>query len=171
MAHAIFDSDQLASVSYANSDKSDPLEFRANRFASCYLMPPAFLARLPSPSLWSDDEVVEWANKLRVSCEALGYALKSAKLIDWKKCSHIRTLRVPREDKIDPELPETLSPSQRERKERLLDLGLSDFYIALCFDALHQGAISTGRLAEALLSSEAEAAEIAALYGRTLYVD
>ena len=170
-AHAIFDSNQVASVSFVRADENDQLEVRANRFASCYLMPPAFLAQLPDPKLWADDDVLKWANKLRVSCEALAYALKSARLIDWEKCKHFRSLRVPRDQKVDPELPASLSPTQRERKEHLLNLGLSDFYVSLCFESLRQGKISVGRLAEALLSTEAEAAQIAALYGCALHVD
>ncbi len=170
-AHAIFDSDQPASVSFSSASKDDLLERRANRFASCYLMPPAFLAKLPDPKSWSDDDFVAQANKFRVSCEALGYALKSARLIDAERSKHFRSLRVPRDLKIDPELPASLSQTQRERKEHLLDLGLSDFYVSLCFDALRQGKITFGRLAEALLSTETEAAQIAALYGCALHGD
>lgn len=170
-AHAIFDSDQLASVSFVRVDDNDQLEVRANRFASCYLMPPAYLARLPDPKHWDDDVFVKWANKLRVSCEALAYALKSARLIDWGKCKHFRSLRVPHELKVDPEVPASLSATQRQRKEHFLNLGLSEFYVSLCFEALKQGKISVGRLAEALLSTEVEAAEIAMLYGSALHVD
>ena len=49
VAHAIFDSDQSASVSFSSAGKDDLLERRANRFASCYLMPPAFFAKQPVP--------------------------------------------------------------------------------------------------------------------------
>jgi hypothetical protein len=34
--------------------------------------------------------------------------------------------------KIDPELPVSLNPAQRARKEQLLERGLSDHYVALC---------------------------------------
>jgi hypothetical protein len=44
-------------------------------------------------------------------------------------------LRVPREAKVDPELPESLSPRQRDRNIHLLELGLSDYYVELCFEA------------------------------------
>jgi hypothetical protein len=68
-------------------------------------------------------------------------------------------------------LPETLTQAQRERKKQLLDLGLSDYYVSLCFDAHSQGVISAGRLAEALLATETEMAQIAELYGRTIHGD
>jgi Zn-dependent peptidase ImmA (M78 family) len=169
MAHAIFDSDQVATVSFEHPDHQDLREVRANRFASCFLMPPRFLAKLSAPSKWSDTDALHWANKLRVSCDALGIALKEAALIDEATSNRIRRLRVPREAKIDPELPESLNTTQWERKAQLLELGLSDFYVGLCFEALSVGVISVGRLAEALLCSQGELAEFAALYGKTLH--
>lgn len=169
MAHAIFDSSQGASVSYEKPSGLDYLELRANRFASCFLMPPAFLRKLPSPNHWSDSDAQRWANDLRVSCVALAIALKEAKLIDQANYDRIRRLRVAREAKLDPELPESLNAVQRKRKAHLLELGLSDFYVGLCFEGFSAGLISVGRLAEALLCSHGELAELATLYGQTLH--
>lgn len=169
MAHAIFDSAQGASVTFDGPSGSDYLELRANRFASCFLMPPAFLKKLPSPNQWSDADAQKWANDLRVSCVALAIALKEAKLIDQANYDRIRRLRVQRESKIDPELPDSLNATQRQRKSHLLELGLSDFYVGLCFDGFSSGLISIGRLAEALLCSHGELAELANLYGQTLH--
>lgn len=169
MAHAIFDLAKGASVSFERPNGSDMLELRANRFASCFLMPPAFLAQLPNPSRWSDSDVQRWANEMRVSCIALAIALKEAKLVDAAAYNRIRSLRVPREAKIDPELPESLNATQRERKARLLESGLSDHYVGLCFEGFSAGVISIGRLAEALMCSQGELAELSVLYGRTLH--
>jgi Zn-dependent peptidase ImmA (M78 family) len=169
MAHAIFDSGSGPSVSYFKPKGADMLEVRANRFASCYLMPPEFLQKLPSPSSWAEAEAQYWANELRVSCEALGFALKEAQLVDDGVSARIRGFRVPREAKIDPELPQSLNHTQRARKEALLERGLSDHYVGLCFEAYKQGSISLGRLAEALLCSRGELAELARLYGRSLH--
>lgn len=167
MAHAIFDTDQEVSVSYVSSRGLDMREVRANRFASCYLMPPNFLKQLHNPSAWSDLDAIRWANDLRVSCDALGISLKESQLIDEQFSNRIRRLRVPQADKIDPELPINLTSSQRVRKEALLALGLSDSYVQLCFDAVQAGIISSGRLAEALFCGSAELLELAALYGRS----
>ena len=166
MAHAIFDADQEASVTFANPNGRDMREIRANRFASCYLMPPAFLKNLPNPRTWSDSDAIRWANEIRVSCDALGIALKESKLVDESVSNRIRCLRVPHTDKIDPELPINLTSAQRARKEVLLALGLSDSYVKLCFDAIQTGIISSGRLAEALFCGPAELLELATLYGR-----
>lgn len=169
MAHAIFDSAQGATVSFERPSNTDMLELRANRFASCFLMPPAFLAKLPAPARWTDMDALRWANELRVSCVALAIALSEAGLIDEAGYNRISRLRVPREAKIDPELPVNLNDTQRQRKAHLLELGLSDFYVGLCFEGFSVGAISIGRLAEALLCSHGELAELAWLYGRTLH--
>lgn len=99
MAHAIFDSAQGASVTFEGPSGTDRLELRANRFASCFLCPPAFLAKLPAPSRWTDAEALRWANELRVSCIALAIALKEAKLVDNAVYDRISRLRVPRESK------------------------------------------------------------------------
>lgn len=169
MAHAIFDVDQEASVSFDRTNRADLVEVRANRFASCYLMPPAFLSKLPDPNGWSDSDAIGWADKLRVSCSALAIALREAKLVDEATYGRISRLRVARNAKIDPELPESLTPTQRSRKEQLLERGLSDYYVALCFEAHSSGIISQGRLSEALLCGQAELTELANLYGRTLH--
>ncbi len=169
MAHSIFDADQGASVSFERPDSADLVEVRANRFASCYLMPPAFLSKLPDPNKWNDSDVTYWANKLRVSCSALAIALREAKLVNQATYSRISRLRVSKEAKIDPELAESLNTTQRLRKEQLLERGLSNDYVALCFDAYSSGIISQGRLAEALLCSQAELLELANLYGRTIH--
>jgi Zn-dependent peptidase ImmA (M78 family) len=167
MAHCIFDSDQGASVTIPG-DK-DMREVRANRFASCYLMPPETIRLLPAPATWSEGDAQDWANKFRVSCDALGIALKAAKRADLETSRRIRGYRVTRQAKIDPELPESLTAQQRSRKAALLERGLSDHYVRLCLDAHSQGIISLGRLAEALLCSYGELAALASLYGRTIH--
>lgn len=171
MAHSIFDSGSGPSVSYVTQQGLDLLEVRANRFASCYLMPPEFLRRLPSPNVWGEADAQRWANALRVSCDALGIALKEAKVVDAAVSNRIRSYRVPREAKLDPELPASLSETQLARKAALLERGLSDHYVGLCFDGYKFGAISLGRLAEALLCSRGELGELAKLYGRSLHGD
>jgi Zn-dependent peptidase ImmA (M78 family)/transcriptional regulator with XRE-family HTH domain len=170
MAHAIFDIDHDASVSFEHYKDRDLREVRANRFASCFLVPPVFLRNIPVREGWSDEEARRWANDLRVSCVALGIALVEAGLVDADRGGQIQRLRIPKDAKVDPDLPDALNSVQRKKKLHLLELGLSDFYVGLCFDALKEGVISQGRLAEALLTNSAEIAEFASLYGRNLHV-
>ena len=169
LAHALFDAGEVARISL-KTEKSDPVERRANVFASTFLMPPHLLRSLPSTAHWTDDDARRWANDFKVSCDAFGIALHKSKLVNYEASKHIRGLRVLAADKVDPELPSTLSESQQRQKAALLNLGLSDHYVGLCFEAHRNGLISTGRLAEALLLSHGELQEVAILYGRALHV-
>lgn len=169
VAHSIFDIDQEVTVSFERYPGVDPKEVRANRFASCFLMPPAFLKKIKVAQGWNDEECLHWANELRVSCNAFGIALSEAKLVSDERAKQIRKLHVPKDAKKEPELPEGMAATQRDKKARLLELGLSDFYVGLCFDAFKEGVISQGRLAEGLLTSYSGLAELAAIYGRSLH--
>lgn len=168
-AHVIFDSSESVMVTFRRDssryDANDLREVRANRFASCYLMPPDQLPRLPQ---WTLDQATEWAQRLRVSTTALSIALREASLIDDKTAQAIRSVRVPSTEKIDPEAPQNLTDSQRARRIALLQRGLSDYFVGLCFDAHQQGKISAGRMSEALLADHVELREISVLYGRSI---
>lgn len=168
-AHAIFDSAEAASVTYQRSsskyNQQDLQEIRANRFASCYLMPPELL---PNIQHWDKKLAQHLAQRLKVSTEALSYALLDAQRIDQSTANLIRSARVPMTEKVDPEAPEHLNQSQLERRKQLLERGLSDYYVDLCFEAHRQGLISAGRLGEALLADYKETREISVLYGRSI---
>lgn len=166
-AHAILDEEEDFIVSFV-WDKNNLVEVRANTFASRYLMPPDFLRNIPDSSNWTTDKAVDWANRLKVSTEALAIALRNANLISQSTEIQIKAVRVPSDRKIDPELPVSLSPASRQRREQSLKRGLSTFYVNSCLDAYEQGVISAGRLAEMLLVSEHELNEMANLYGRAL---
>lgn len=169
-AHAIFDSSDSVVVTFRKGDSrhsEDKLkETRANRFASCYLMPPD---QLPRVSRWTPEQATHWAQQFRVSTEALSYALLEADLVDASTAKIIRSVTVQNAEKIDPEAPESLNDRQRERRMELLERGLSDYYVKLCFEACRQGLISVGRLSEALLADHGETREISVLFGRTIH--
>jgi len=169
-AHAILDTEEDFIVSFVR-DKSNLVEVRANTFASRYLMPPDFFRNIPDSSNWTTDQAIDWANRLKVSTEALANALKNANLISESTEKQIKAVKVPSDRKTDPELPASLSPASRQRREQALKRGLSTFYVNLCFDAYEQGFISAGRLAEMLLVSEHELNEMADLYRRALMYD
>ncbi|WP_199299838.1 ImmA/IrrE family metallo-endopeptidase [Trichocoleus sp. FACHB-262] len=170
-AHAILDEEKDFVVSLL-SKKKDLVEVRANTFASHYLMPPEFIRNIPDARMWNPEKAIDWANRLKVSTEALAYALKNADLISTSIEEEIKSVRVPSNMKTDPELPESLSVGSRKRREQLLKRGLSVFYVSLCFDAYERGIVSSGRLAEMLLVNERELSGMADIYGRTLqYVD
>jgi Zn-dependent peptidase ImmA (M78 family) len=168
-AHAIFDSSDSVVVTYrtgkSKHDEDKLKEVRANRFASCYLTPPDLL---PKGQQWTDALAVQWAQQLRVSTTALSIALKEAGLVNDHTVKQIRSVRVPAQEKIDPEAPVSLTEKQRSRRLQLMERGLSHYYVNLCFEAKHQGIISAGRLGEALLADHSETREIAILFGRSI---
>jgi hypothetical protein len=128
-------------------------------------MPPELL---PNVQRWDAVLAQHWAQTLKVSTEALSYALLDAQHIDQDTARLIRSVRVPLADKVDPEAPEHLTLMQLNRRKQLLERGLSDYYVGLCFEAHQQGLISAGRLGEALLSDHKETREISMLYGRRI---
>lgn len=167
-AHTILDDEDNFIVSFAKWDKKDLVEIRANTFSSRYLMPPEFLRSIPQTGGWTVEKGLEWAKRLKVSTEALAYALREADLIDENYVDQLKGTRVPPDVKADPELPPDLPSRSRERKQQLLEMGLSDYYVGLCFDAYNKDVITRGKLAECLLFDDAELQELAELYGRSL---
>lgn len=167
-AHCILDEEKDVLVSFTKWDKQDLAEIRANVFASQYLMPPKFLSSIPEPRRWDENKAIIWANNLKVSTEALAYALRELGLIDDTTVKIFKRVRVPKEAKIDPELPESFSLLQKKRKKSLLKRGLSSQYVNRCFVLYHKGTISAGRMAEMLLVRENELNDIANLFGEVL---
>jgi Zn-dependent peptidase ImmA (M78 family)/transcriptional regulator with XRE-family HTH domain len=165
-AHAILDDDQDFVVSYRGEHKLP--EVRANTFASRYLLPPECVDLIPADVEWTPETVQEWAERLRVNAQPLAIALEEAGRISETTARTIAGVRIPLRAKTDPELPDSLSPRSLERVKQMLARGLSNSYVALCFDAHDAGVISAGRLAEILIADRGELTEIANLYGRSL---
>ena len=126
MAHSVYDADAGASVSYVKHQGPDLREVRANRFASCLLLPPATLRALPPPEGWDTGRTLAFARQFRVSCDALGVAIQAAGLASPRRLPASAPCAYHGIEKTDPELAPNLSPRQLERKVRLLELGLSD---------------------------------------------
>jgi Zn-dependent peptidase ImmA (M78 family) len=163
--HAILDSDASFVVSLGSDRKLDQ-EIRANRFASHYLAPSSFLRAIPQSRTWNTAKALNWANKLNVSTEVLAYALHRERLIDSETVEVIKSVRVPKREKVDPEIPTTLTAQSRMRKQELLERGLSNYYVALCFESYREGVVSAARLAEMLLmESDSELRALANIYG------
>jgi Zn-dependent peptidase ImmA (M78 family)/transcriptional regulator with XRE-family HTH domain len=163
-AHSILDDDEPVVVSFKKSQQMDYREVGANYFASNYLMPAEFLAKIPDPKNWNRSKVSEWALKLKVSTEALVYALKNNGHITEAEITDLKQSPVPKESKIDPELGADLSALSRQRKLEMLKRGLSDHYVHLCLEAYRKQVVSYGRLAELLLLDEAELTSVMDLF-------
>ena len=160
-AHALLDNEEFV-VSFVGD--MDFREVRANSFAGNYLMPPQLLKKIPDPHFWDENKAIEWANKLQVSTTAFAIGLKSANLISLSDMNFIKSVRVHRDLKSDPELPPGLPKKSRERKEALLDKGLSTRYLTMIFTAYRNDLISRARVAEMLRVTEGDLVEIASLF-------
>lgn len=172
VAHAIFDSSEDALLTLQSSsakyDKRDLKEIRANSFASHYLMPLSMLRGLPD---MNDSQAIYWAQQFRVSTAALAKALEDNGFINRNKADQIRTVRVPRSEKIDPEVPESLAEDSKKRRFELLERGLTSHYVNLCFKAYEKGLISSGRLAEVMKVEYSELAQVSMLFGQNFSHD
>lgn len=166
-AHAILDQDEFV-VSFLKWEKNDLAEIRANTFASRYLLPPTLLTMLPERN-WTPENLVNWANKLKVSGIALAIGLKESNIIGDRTFMSLSRVKVPSHLKSDPELV-GLEKRELERKRSLLERGLSASYVSLCFDALSNALITNARAAEMLLVSEQELSNLAQLFQLSLIV-
>jgi len=165
LAHALMEDSEF-NVSL-NRDGSNLLEVRANAFASHYLVPPAFArAVLSRIATWNDTTIVEWAKRLKVSTEVLRISLKEQRIIDNIIFDQLKGSRVPRNQKVDPEIASETGRT-RDRKLSLLQRGLSMHYVNECLEALNSGRISHARAAEMLMVRENEMGEIKALFTST----
>ena len=163
-AHAILNDDEDGVIVSFKDKSSNYIEVGANYFASNYLMPPEFLKKIPEANSLDQQKALLWANKLKVSTEALAYALKNAKLIDRQTEKLIKSVRVNRNLKVDPELSDNLSPNSLVRKKNLMERGLSNFYVNLCFESYNHNIITACRMAEMLLVEQSELFEIADIF-------
>jgi|SRR5436853_556264 len=167
-AHAIFDRDEEVVVSFS-WDAGDLKEVRANTFASRYLMPPAFLRRIPGSTDWNQEKLLEWSARLKVNPTALLIALADEGLITNEDKDRMKGAKLPKALKVDPELSESLAPRSRQRKQELLERGLSSRYVSLCFAGYRANLVTSSRLVELLLLDGDEALrELAGLYGEAL---
>jgi Zn-dependent peptidase ImmA (M78 family) len=162
-AHGILDSADDVIVSFSRTyKKEDLIEIRANHFAARYLLPPSVVSAIPVSS-WNKNSILEWASRFKVSTRALTIALQDERLIDAQTASDLSKVRVPTEQKVDPEVS-NLSNEAAARKREFFQRGLSSSYVSLCFEAFDRNLISGGRAAEMLLVDQLGLTDMASLY-------
>jgi len=163
VAHAILDADEPEpTISFQGPD-GDLREVRANAFASAFLVPPESIKHL-DPNLLSEDAFLDLCNRLMVNTQTLIIAFKNFNGVSENVLSRFSHLRVRRLNKPDPELGPDLTSTSRERRQRLLEKGISFQYVRLCFDAHREGVISLPRLAEVLLLDLGETLKLMASF-------
>jgi Zn-dependent peptidase ImmA (M78 family) len=160
--HGILDRGEDVIVTF-KGQQDQYIEFRANTFASRYILPREVVTQIPVTT-WNQTEIVKWASQFKVSTHALAIALKEFGIIDYRVANDLRRVRVPAHEKVDPELA-NLPDRVVARKESLLERGLSNFYVELCLEAWSRRIVSGGRAAEMLLADDSELEEIGELFG------
>ena len=166
-AHAIFDAgdEYVVSFEWTKGEQNyDLREVRANAFAGSFLVSTDLIAALPRAP-WTEQRLLELAHQLKVNVKVLLIALERDNAIMRADAERFDRLCLARHLKNDPELQDSLAPATRRRKATLLERGISSFYVELALEANKQGLISAGRLAEMLLTDEAELNSLAELYG------
>lgn len=163
-AHAIFDADDGYVVSFGKWTGTDLRELRANAFAGAFLVPKDLIDRLPNVP-WTEQRILDLADQLGVNVKVLLIALEREGRMTKDESRTLEQLRISRRAKEDPELPASLSTKGRQRKQTLLERGISTFYAELCFEAVQKELISAARAAEMLLVDDGELRELASLFG------
>jgi Zn-dependent peptidase ImmA (M78 family) len=155
IGHSVFDSDNEINISFLNDGKDNNLiEVRANTFASNFLISKEAIKNL-NVSIWSEEIVIQLALQFKTNIVPLLISLKEAKLISPAQYVAYSKIKIPSSQKEDSEL--ALSTGKlKEAKRKLMERGLSSFYINRCFEGYTKGHISERRFAEMLLTNEFE---------------
>ena len=147
VGHALMDGSNY-NVSYVA--QKDHREYRANAFASEFLMPQAILKQI-SPSSLTPENIVKFAAQFRVNVQAFLIALEQAGVITPDKRAEYDRMRlkVPRNEQVDYEL-EDLTESLKDSYKMMFERGITPYYVRLCYEAYENGVITVDRMAEIL---------------------
>lgn len=154
-AHALFDSTSEQSISYIQSRISDPREWRANYFASHFLVPEDELSKFRKPNDYDSlvKTIIDICNYFKVNRHVIIYRLKDLKWYTKKTEEQLlmeHRLIIPKTAKEDPEL-RNLSIGFREKLEPMIKSGLSYEYIDLVRRVYQDGLVTYGKMIESLL--------------------
>lgn len=151
VGHALMDGLDF-NVSLNSDDRKAFREYRANSFASNFLMPQDIIKRIPK-SLLTPDFIRNQANKFRVNVEPLLISLKNANVIDQTNFENLKRLsiKISKEEQQDYEF-ENLTDKLANSYTFTIERGLTPSYIKSCHQAFCENLISRERLAEMLLT-------------------
>nr|WP_320057860.1 ImmA/IrrE family metallo-endopeptidase [uncultured Bacteroides sp.] len=168
VAHALLDNNIEYNLSFIK-EAADYREYRANAFASSFLVPEEAL-KTSNEIEWTDALIIKTANRLKVNIQTLLIALSNYKKISDSEYNRFRKLKIPVEMKEDFELA-NLTPKRIMEKKQITEKGLSDDYIRKCHLAYTNGNISAGKLAEMLLVRDSELPELLDIFNLKLHYD
>lgn len=131
------------------------VEMRANSFAGEFLLPTSALTRFESSraSMTRDDLILRIAREYRVNTQAVVVKMGDVGWLDSEAVNSFLqkpSVRVPKAEKVDPEIPNTLTERQKERRLHAIKRGMSGSFLEAIRRALVGREISWGRAAELL---------------------
>lgn len=170
VAHALLDVTEHGSTISLESERGDLREVRANSFASAFLLPPSATEGISLSSM-SADYFVELCSRVMVNARTLLIALKDRKHATDSDIERLWDVRVPRSVKPDPELGPDLTEMSRERRQMLLERGLSYPYLRLCMEGYRSHKVSFERLSEILLMDMTETTRVMNRFGEAVTLD
>ena len=150
VGHALMDGLDY-NVSYQS--QKDLREYRANAFASEFLMPQAVIKQI-HPSTLSPENIVRYAAQFRVNVQAFLIALESAGVITSEERNEydMKRLKVPKNEQVDYEL-EGLTDHLRDSYKMMFERGITPYYVRLCYEAYEKGVITVDKMSEVLDTS------------------
>jgi len=155
--HALFDSAKKQQVSYWKERRDDKtLEWRANSFAGNFLVPEERLRQDYRPPADYDGWLAlipDIARRFGVSSQVIVIRFADMEWIGRELTNQLlrdRRLVIKAEEKIDPEIPDDLSPGAKERLTKAIRNGLSWYFLQLCAEAYRRGEITYHRVLEML---------------------
>lgn len=166
-AHVLFDRSRIEEqgcvVSYRYT-RGQLVEIRANAFAGEFLLPTEALRAYDRPrDLASLNDAIERiARDYRVNTEPVAIKAREVGWISDRTLQSFRQVRpvtISRDEKLDPDIPEDLTPAQASRRAAAIEQGLSASYLELLRRALAGDEITFGRFAEMLDMPPREAEE------------
>ena len=160
LCHALLDKDHTVTVTFGthrDEEQAELLkrEWRANAFARHLLFPNPVREKL---SLGDTDDdrvrsVRRAAKSYRVNPVVVLYALQEAGRLSKRQVGDLEPkLRIPESEQDATDMAAE-TPKIRKRRRRLWEAGLAPEYVDTCIRAYREGAISYGKLADALLVS------------------
>ncbi len=166
VGHALLDDNLEFNLSFWK--ESDFREYRANAFASSFLVPEEAFEQVNIT--WTEDSIIKAAMRLKVNVQTLLIALLNYKKITNAEYNKFIHLKIPISSKEDFEL-KNLTDKRLLSKKLVIERGLSDFYINKCYDTYRNGRISAGKLAEILLVNDSELPELLSLFNLQLHYE
>lgn len=152
LCHALLDNEMgfnlsLESDTKNTNDSSDNFaEYRANHFAGAFLVPSHLIEPYRGKTI-DVNLVNNLALKTHANPQVVLIRMKTLKIITKDKYQQLKKTKLRKEYKEDVELLNS-TDKLKAAKQRLIEKGLSPYYVRNCYEAYNNGFISRAKLAQ-----------------------